>query len=187
MKGRSAKKRPNMNMLCHQDDSLVEEEVLGYLAVNLSVLSGNVPWADLSDEDGSSDKEELCDVDGGAGDAQAMDDLDALTAWILSDATEDVDNFLLPLSIGCSFLPQVSRTHPRVRHASLQTGFASGAYLPPKARALEPCLPRPRQLLPQTFDITKRRIIKYVQSEHSDGCLHGSYLHALECCQRFNR
>lgn len=86
------------------------------------------------------------------------------------------------------FLPgQVSRTHPRFRHASLQTGFASGAYLPPKARALEPCLPWPKQLLPQTFDITKHRIIKYGQSEHSDGCLHGSYLHTLECRQRFNR
>lgn len=72
-----------MNVLCHQDDSLVEEEVLGYLAVNLSVLSGNVPWADLSDE-------ELCDVDGGAGDVQAMNELDALTVWILSDATEGI-------------------------------------------------------------------------------------------------
>jgi len=99
----------------------------------------------------------------------------------------DADNFILPLSTGCSFVPQVSRTHPRFRHASLQTGFASGAYLPPKARALEPCLPWPKQLLPQTFDITKHRIIKYGQSEHSDGCLHGSYLHTLECRQRFNR
>ena len=143
------------------------------------MLSGNVPWADLSDEDFSfltashanhlsalcvfwfcffpgwfvgqrggavasqllPDSsccdacsqlhcsrvlttllcQELCDVDGGAGDAQAehklvsytlwwcplccdgfsmlftfcfrdqaMDDLDALTAWILSDATEDI-------------------------------------------------------------------------------------------------
>lgn len=69
---------------------MVEEEVLGYLAVNLSVLSGNVPWADLSDEDGSSDEEELCDVDGGAGDVQAMNELDALTVWILSDATEGI-------------------------------------------------------------------------------------------------
>ena len=103
------------------------------------------------------------------------------------DASFCFPSKVMQFFIALFFPGQVSRTHPRVRHASLQTGFASGAYLPPKARALEPCLPRPRQLLPQTFDITKRRIIKYVQSEHSDGCLHGSYLHALECCQRFNR
>ena len=40
---------------------------------------------------------------------------------------------------------------------------------------------------PRNRSITKRRIHRFGPTEHCDGCLNGTYGHAPECRQRFNR